>query len=239
LIKWIGPELALQLRSRILSTDQVQSSGDMLSYAWPLADGLAEVLCLNFPDTVTYLRPEDVARRDPQRLLDAARRNTAAEPIDAVHTQRFNGGQYQLLAGESVFVGSKIRNPHDLALAYLTDPSPVLDFAAESLVRMAPGVYMWCQLTSFTIADESAEDPALLAAVLAHPRYRDHTVLVACQPFAGRTPDGSARRATRHRRWSTGRSRQSGLWPDRPVIIVMPDAAVRAAPITRPTIKGR
>lgn len=40
---------------------------------------------------------------------------------------------------------------------------------------------MWCQLVSFTILDDSASDQCLLAAVLAHPRYRDH----CAGPFDG------------------------------------------------------
>lgn len=39
---------------------------------------------------------------------------------------------------------------------------------------MANGTYMWVQMVSFSIGDAAAPDRDVIAAVLAHRRYRDH-----------------------------------------------------------------
>lgn len=102
-------EVLERVRARVLSTEQVESSpGGMLSYGWPVADGLTEVLCIDYPDVVAYLNADQVSARDAGRLREAGRRNTVAEPIDEVIRRSDDDAEFSILAGESVFVGSKI-----------------------------------------------------------------------------------------------------------------------------------
>jgi hypothetical protein len=117
-------ELSRRIRSRVLSVAQVEDSpGGMLSYAWPVADGLCEVLCVDYPEVVKYLNGEQVARHDADELRRAGRRNTNAEPIDDVSVQEAQDAQYRILAGESVFIGSKILDIGALAPGHLGDAS--------------------------------------------------------------------------------------------------------------------
>lgn len=113
-------ELLARVRARVLSTDQVESApGGMLSYGWPIADGLTEVLCVDHPDVVAYLNAGQIATRDAGALREAGRRNTGAEPIDQVIPRETDGAEFLILAGESVFVGSKILDVGALVPAYL------------------------------------------------------------------------------------------------------------------------
>jgi hypothetical protein len=118
------PELSRRVRSRVLSVAQADDTpGDMLSYAWPLAEGLVEVLCVDYPEVVKYLNGDQVSRHDAEELRRVARHNTNAEPIDEVSVQEAHDAQYRILAGQSVFVGSKILDVAALVPGYVGDPS--------------------------------------------------------------------------------------------------------------------
>ncbi|OLP02197.1 hypothetical protein BVU76_11140 [Mycolicibacterium porcinum] len=113
-------ELFARVRSRVLSTEQVESSpGGMLSYGWPIADGLTEVLCVDYPDVVAYLNTNQLATRDAGALREAGRRNTADEPIEQVVPRNGADAEYSILVGDSVFVGSKILDIGALVPDYL------------------------------------------------------------------------------------------------------------------------
>lgn len=145
------PELECRLRSRVLSRQQIDHGGSVLRYAWPVAPGLGEVLCVDFPDTVAYVSGADVARHGVHRLWQVARSNTAAEPIDVVHDRTVDGGQYQVLAGESVFVGSRIADLQALVPRYLPEPSR--------------GVVVGAPARNFLLVHQVDTASALLAAI--------------------------------------------------------------------------
>lgn len=118
------PDLEQRIRSRVVSVEQVDDSpGDMLSYAWPVAEGLREVLCVDYPEVVKYLNSAQVSRYDADELRRAGRANTNGEPVDTVSVQQAHEAQYRILAGESVFVGSKILDIGALAPGYIGDLS--------------------------------------------------------------------------------------------------------------------
>ncbi|MEE6177938.1 tetratricopeptide repeat protein [Mycobacterium sp. 050134] len=116
-------ELATRLRSRVVSSAEVAEAGDSLSYAWPLAAGLHEVLCLDFPDVVTYLNTGQVRAHDIDRLREVARRNTIGEPLEGVQRLNDEGADVLLLYGKSSFVASKVLDPTALAPHYIGDTS--------------------------------------------------------------------------------------------------------------------
>ncbi|WP_029107284.1 hypothetical protein [Mycobacterium sp. URHD0025] len=156
-------ELLARVRARVLSTEQVEESpGGMLSYGWPIADGLTEVLCVDHPDVVAYLNTEQVSTRDVAALRAAGRRNTADEPIEQVITRDADEARYFILTGESVFVGSKILDVGALVPDYLPAaphgvivgaPSRNLLMAhpiaaAESLITAINGMAQLCRTLS-------------------------------------------------------------------------------------------
>jgi len=117
------PELARRVRSRVVSSAQVEETSGMLSYAWPLAEGLYEVLCIDFPDVVKFMNSSQVAAYDVQRLRETARRNTIGEPIEGVEVQEAAGAEVHVLHGASSFVASKVLDIEALVPTYLRDTS--------------------------------------------------------------------------------------------------------------------
>jgi hypothetical protein len=115
--------VATRVRSRVVSSGQVGASGGMLSYAWPLADGLFEALCLDFPDVVKYVTGSQLAALDVDRLRETARRNTIAEPIEGVQVHESSGAHVHMLYGESSFIASKVLDLEALVPTYICDAS--------------------------------------------------------------------------------------------------------------------
>lgn len=116
-------ELASRVRARVLSVEQVCSAGAILEYAWPVADGLAEVVCVDYPDVVNYLDSARVRALGADWLRETGRANTAAEPVDGVHTLAYGDSRCQVLHGASAFVASKVLVLETLAPQYLSDPN--------------------------------------------------------------------------------------------------------------------
>jgi Tetratricopeptide repeat len=117
------PELSERVRARIISSSEVEQADERLSYAWPLADGLYEVLCIDFPGVVSYMNTSQVAMHDVERLREAARRNTRAEPISGVTLLDDKGAAVHVLYGASSFVASKILDIEALVPDYIRDTS--------------------------------------------------------------------------------------------------------------------
>jgi hypothetical protein len=126
------PELSTRLRARVVSDTDIEHSGGALSYAWPLADGLYEVLCIDFPGVVSYLADSQIAAHDIDRLREAARRNTIAEPIEGVHVVEDDGAEVYMLYGASSFVASKILDLQALIPTYIRDASRGVIFGAPA-----------------------------------------------------------------------------------------------------------
>lgn len=116
-------ELSTRLRARVVSDADIERAGGKLSYAWPLADGLHEVLCIDFPDVVSFVTANQIAGHDIDRLREAARRNTIAEPIEGVHVAEDDGADVHMLYGVSSFVASKILDLQALVPEYIRDAS--------------------------------------------------------------------------------------------------------------------
>ncbi|QRY45417.1 hypothetical protein JVX93_00340 [Mycolicibacterium boenickei] len=57
-----------------------------------------------------------------------------------------------------------------------------MELVDETRVRMAPGMYSWCMLLTFTIAP-TAPAADLIGSLLAHPRYRHDCI----SPWSGAT----------------------------------------------------
>lgn len=133
-------ELSTRVRSRIEPSEAVQEVGDSLSYAWALADGLREVLCIDFPDTVCSMSSEQVAAHGAERLREIARRNTIAEPIEGVHVFEDDEADVQMLYGASSFIASKILDLQALVPDYIADTSHgvVLGVPARNYLILHP-----------------------------------------------------------------------------------------------------
>jgi hypothetical protein len=117
------PELSERVRARIVSSAEVEQAGEDLSYAWPLAEGLYEVMCIDFPGVVSYMSTSQVGMHDVERLREAARRNTRAEPISGVTLLDDKGAAVHVLYGASSFVASKILDIEALVPDYIRDTS--------------------------------------------------------------------------------------------------------------------
>jgi hypothetical protein len=126
------PELSARLRARVVSDADIERAGGKLSYAWPLADGLHEVLCIDFPDVVSYVTESQLAAHDIDRLREAGRRNTIAEPIEGVHVVEDDGAEVYMLYGASSFVASKILDLQALIPNYIRDASRGVIFGAPA-----------------------------------------------------------------------------------------------------------
>jgi hypothetical protein len=87
-----------------------------MSYARPVAPGLAEVLNLDLPATVAYFTDERVSGLGYSALREAGLSNLKAVPVDKHETLQHNGGTIEVLLGESVFTASLL-----LVLEHLLD----------------------------------------------------------------------------------------------------------------------
>jgi len=78
-----------------------------MAYAHPLADGLVELLALDFPETVITVADENLVGRDISAMWAAGRARTAAVPIDDIQWSGEEGDpRMALVSGESFFVAS-------------------------------------------------------------------------------------------------------------------------------------
>ncbi|ALG85267.1 hypothetical protein [Gordonia phthalatica] len=98
-----------QVRTRLVPDDALTAMGiDMAAYARPVADDLAAVLCIDFPETITYVSSHYAERfPDLDELFRFGQMHTDAEPIDSVQDV---GNGVIAVAGDSVFTASKILN---------------------------------------------------------------------------------------------------------------------------------
>jgi hypothetical protein len=79
-----------------------------MSYARPVAPGLAEVFNLDLPATVAYFTDEHVSRLGYNALREAGLRNLSAVPVGKHETLEHNGGTVEVLLGESMFTASLV-----------------------------------------------------------------------------------------------------------------------------------
>lgn len=98
-----------QVRTRLHPSDALNMGGiDMSGYARPVADGLSVVLCVDFPETVTYLSNNHAAAiPDLDEAFRLGQANTDTEPIDQI--DNYDNGM-TVVAGESIFIASKVLN---------------------------------------------------------------------------------------------------------------------------------
>lgn len=98
--------LLQQVRARVVPDVGLDGPVD-LSYARPVAPGLALVLCIDYPETVTTVNAAEVAKLAAplDELFEVGLLNTAAEPVDE-HEPLEDG--VSLVGGASLFVASKI-----------------------------------------------------------------------------------------------------------------------------------
>jgi len=82
-----------------------------LAYALPWAPGIAEILCIDRPDTVQTVSDAEVAGLDLDELRAIGRRNLQAERIDE---RRELAPGIGLVSGSSLFVASRLLDPEFL-----------------------------------------------------------------------------------------------------------------------------
>lgn len=115
-----------QVRTRLVPNDLLTGMGiDMTSYARPVSDDLAAVLCIDLPETITYVSSHHAEQlSDLDELFRFGQLHTDAEPIDTV--QEIGSG-IVAVAGDSVFTASKILNlPGLLSQLRLNAPHGVI-----------------------------------------------------------------------------------------------------------------
>ncbi|MFT4043584.1 MAG: hypothetical protein QM673_10525 [Gordonia sp. (in: high G+C Gram-positive bacteria)] len=116
-------ELSAQIRTRLLPVDALQMGGiDMSGYARPIADDLAAVLCIDYPETVTYLDGGRAQRLDLPSLFARGQRNTDNESLDEVTA--IADGTVTMVAGHSVFTASKALNMASLTADIFGSDAP-------------------------------------------------------------------------------------------------------------------
>jgi len=100
---------------RVYGQGALPMDGENLSYARPVADDLIEALALDFPESVTTLRDQDVARFDLEELRRAGLEHLLREPVDEIETVDLrDGASFQVVFGESVYTASRILAMRDL-----------------------------------------------------------------------------------------------------------------------------
>ncbi|MBU9765139.1 hypothetical protein FR943_14965 [Mycobacterium sp. TNTM28] len=152
-------ELSDRLRSRVQTTgwmDQYASTveqyvadaaaddvtthpGDStFRYARRLAPGLIEVMYLDYPETVVPLSDALLVPDQLVQMWEAARRNTALEPVAAAqwHPALGDGADYLTVGGDSLFTASKLADVETLAGSLGLDSGRTLIFAAPSAYEL-------------------------------------------------------------------------------------------------------
>ncbi|WP_342319403.1 hypothetical protein [Corynebacterium mayonis] len=106
----LDPEsLASMIRSRIVSTN----GREYQQYARPVAEGLAEVLCLDYPQHVAFVSDDSLGELQlpADELFNLGRRNTENDPVDEIVEHE----GVLIVSGETAFTSSKISNMSALA----------------------------------------------------------------------------------------------------------------------------
>ncbi|WP_062203215.1 hypothetical protein [Demequina salsinemoris] len=99
------------VHSRLVPAAALSEQGTPLTaeHARPVAEGVIEVLALDFPDTVQMLGGDALAGRDVDALWAAGRARTLAVPIeDREDVEVQGGGVLTLLSSESYFFAGRI-----------------------------------------------------------------------------------------------------------------------------------
>ncbi|MFT4125665.1 MAG: hypothetical protein QM662_05490 [Gordonia sp. (in: high G+C Gram-positive bacteria)] len=100
-------QLLAQIRTRILPVGSLRHYDiDLSRYSRPVADDLEAVLCLDFPEMVSYLDGDRAEKLDLDLLFRVGQANTDAEPLDSVDSD----GSIAVVTGNSVFTSSKVLN---------------------------------------------------------------------------------------------------------------------------------
>ncbi|WLP92282.1 hypothetical protein [Gordonia sp. NB41Y] len=106
-------QFSAQVRTRLIARDALVMGGvDMRGYARTVADDLAAVLCVDFPETVGYIDGGRAERLDLDAAFRSGQQHTDAEPIDEV---RHTDSHITFVFGQSVFTASKVLNMAGLA----------------------------------------------------------------------------------------------------------------------------
>jgi hypothetical protein len=107
-------ELFQRVRTRLLPVDALHMNGlDLATHSRPVAADLAAVLCVDFPETVSYFDSTVAEGLPIDELFRAGQINTDAEPIEEIGTS--DDGVLTFVAG-SVYTASKT-----LSMANLVD----------------------------------------------------------------------------------------------------------------------
>lgn len=100
-------EVLADLHVRVLAAEGLPP--EFAAYAREVAPGLAEVLALDLPDSVAYLGAAHVARFGPlDELRAAALANTGRVRADRHEVLRRDGGSFDVLLGDSVYLASTV-----------------------------------------------------------------------------------------------------------------------------------
>jgi hypothetical protein len=163
-----------------------------MSYARPVAPGLAEVLNLDLPATVAYFADEHVTSLGYDELREAGLRNLRAVPIDEHRTLEHNGGAVEVLLGQSMFTASLL-----LVLEHVLDR---YGLKADPGLGVFAGVPNRHQLDFHVVADARAIPSLNTLAAFTAAGYRDAAGVVSPSVYWWRpsglrrisnlTPDG-------------------------------------------------
>ncbi len=102
------------VHARLVPASRLGPSRRAVDYVWEIAPGVFEVLCVPDGGGFRYLGSEQLRGLAPGPLAElraAARRNSAAVPVDSVELHNRRAGEYQQLSGSSPFVAAKILDP--------------------------------------------------------------------------------------------------------------------------------
>jgi hypothetical protein len=158
-----------------------------MSYARPVAAGLAEVFNLDLPATVAYFTDEHVRRLGYDALREAGLSNLSAVPIDEHQTLEHNGGTVEVLLGESMFTASLLLVIEHVLDRYGLNADP--DFGAFV------GVPNRHQLDFHVAADERAIPSLNTLAAFTAAGFRDSAGVVSPNVYWWR-PSGLKRIST-------------------------------------------
>lgn len=115
-------QLAAQVRTRLLPTSSLVRGEADLTYARPFTDDLSVALCIDFPETVSYIDSARAAELDLAALYTRGQQNTDAEPVDQMAEYEDTG--VTVLQGESLFISSKVVNMAALLPQVFGRPAP-------------------------------------------------------------------------------------------------------------------
>ena len=186
------PSIELRERVQVLASTYLRVIATeallpRMSYARQIAPGLAQVLNLDLPTTVTYLNNEQVESLGVRDLYAAGLANLRTVRADVRETLDHEGGTIEVLLGESLFVASLILILDEVVARY--------GYSVDPEVGVFVAIPHRSQLDFHVPRDQSAIASLKLLAGFAAAGFRDSAGPVSPDVFWWR-PGGIERVST-------------------------------------------